>query len=121
MIDFALILPVQTELRTLEPLDPAIDCVSGVFLSDELADTWGTRTNPASFYESENEEENVTRCSTRVVFSFRSAWTPPIDVIDAAARQYPALRFSLANFGELGTEYESDTTVEFPIIDGPEF
>ena len=56
---------------------------------------WGTKWG---IYASSLVSQKLTGKKGRLTYSFRSAWSPPLPIIDAMSKQFPSLHFRLKWF-----------------------
>lgn len=62
---------------------------------------WGVKWGAYDYEEHDDEEQpRMSRSGRCAAYGFTTAWSPPVQVIDAAASQFPDLKFLLSWGGE---------------------
>jgi hypothetical protein len=77
------------------------------FIGDNWYDwnvrNWGTKWDVAvSDDDSYPETELIEEWSDRLIYSFNTAWSPPLPAIETLSKQYPSLTFNLSYEEETG-------------------
>ena len=105
-----------TNLEAYNGPQPQVDLSKAItFESDHWYDwnvrNWGTKWDVAIHHEEQYPEtELIEDWSDRLIYSFNTAWSPPVSAIEELSKQYPNLTFTLSYEEETGWGGEVELT-----------